>query len=106
MELEVLTKEDLHVFKTELFSELYRILSEKPLKKESREWLKSYEVMKMLNLSKGKLQSLRITGKLGFTRIGHCIYYKYEDITALMEENKTKLPPLIGHKGRNRFSLP
>lgn len=106
MELEVLTKGDLLAFKSEFFSELSRLLSDRSAKKESREWLKSYEVMKMLNLSKGKLQSLRITGKLGFTRIGHCIYYKYEDITALMEENKTKLSPLIGHKGRNRFSLP
>lgn len=107
MALEVLTKEDLSTFKNELFSELSRLLAEKqPLKKEQREWLKSYEVMKMLNLSKGKLQSLRISGKLAFTRIGHCIYYKYGDITQLMEENKIKNPVSSGVKGRNRFSLP
>lgn len=107
MALEVLTKEDLNSFKSELFSELSRLIAEKqPLKKEQREWLKSYEVMKMLNLSKGKLQSLRISGKLAFTRIGHCIYYKYGDITQLMEENKIKNPVTSGVKGRNRFSLP
>lgn len=107
MALEILTKEDLHNFKSELFSELTRLITEnKPSKKEQREWLKSYEVMKMLNLSKGKLQSLRISGKLAFTRIGHCIYYKYDDIVLLMEENKIKNPVLTGIKGRNRFSQP
>lgn len=102
MAVNIVTKEDLQDFKADLLRELTEIIQRKPVK-EQREWLKSYEVMKALNISKGTLQVLRSNGTLPFTRVGKCIYFKYEDIQNLLEQNKIS-NQLIG-QGRNRFSL-
>ena len=57
-------------------------------KKEDKpaQWLKSSEVRKLLRISPGTLQNLRINGTLNFKRIGGIIYYKYEDIQNMLEE--------------------
>jgi hypothetical protein len=57
-------------------------------KKEAKpaQWLKSSEVRKLLRISPGTLQNLRINGTLNFKRIGGIIYYKYEDIQNMLEE--------------------
>lgn len=105
MAVEIVTKSDLAEFKNSLIKELSELFgSRKP--KEQREWLKTYEVMALLDISKSTLHQLRINGTLAYTRIGHCVYYKYNDIRELMEKNKTQNPPLRNIKGRNRFSLP
>ncbi len=86
MSVEILTKEDLSQFKAELLTEIHKII--KPGKFEAqKEWLKSYEVRKMLNISPGTLQTLRINGTLQFTKIGGSLYYKYADIISLLEGN-------------------
>lgn len=102
MAVNIVTKEDLQDFKTDLLKELTELIQKKP-GKEHREWLKSYEVMKALNISKGTLQVLRSNGTLPFTRVGKCIYFKYDDIQNLLEQNKIQ-HHLIG-QGRNRFSF-
>ncbi len=86
MSVNILTKEDLQQFKTELFEELKNILSghnNKP-----RKWLKSYEVREMLNISPGTLQNMRVQGTISFTKIGGLTFYAYEDIVKLMESKK------------------
>ena len=86
MSLEILTKEDLFQFKAELLTEIHKII--RPGKFEAqKEWLKSYEVRKMLNISPGTLQTLRINGTLQFTKIGGLLYYKHADIISLLEGN-------------------
>ena len=82
MQLEIITKDDLRQFKTELLNDIKDIV--KPQEKAS-EWLKSAEVRKMLNISPGTLQNLRINGTLRYTKIGGMMYYKLEDITRLLE---------------------
>lgn len=105
MAVEIVTKQDLAEFKTALIKELSDIFgSRKP--KEQKEWLKTYEVMALVDISKSKLHELRISGALSYTRIGHCIYYQYSDLRSLMEKNKTQYPLKQNNKGRNRFSLP
>jgi hypothetical protein len=52
---------------------------------QSKQWLKSIEVRKLLKISPGTLQNLRINGTLRFTRIGSLLYYKQEDINKLLE---------------------
>lgn len=86
MSLQILTKEDLHQFKTDLFSELKNILSGHSNK--PRKWLKSYEVREMLNISPGTLQNMRVNGTISFTKIGGLTFYAYEDIITLMESKK------------------
>ena len=86
MAIEVLTKEDLNQFKTELFAEISQLLSATPQNKQK--WLKSKEVLELLTISPGTLQNLRINGTLTFTKIGGTIYYDQEDINKLLERNK------------------
>ena len=83
MNVELITKEDLKLFKTELLTEIRQLI--KPRKDQSKQWLKSAEVRKVLNISPGTLQNLRINGTLRFTKIGGMMYYKLEDITKLLE---------------------
>ncbi|ALL06223.1 transcriptional regulator [Pedobacter sp. PACM 27299] len=83
--LELLTKEDLEMFKLELFAELRRPGQKLHKQSEQKEWLKSYEVRKLLSISPGTLQSLRNTGTLKFNKIGGLMYYKYEDVATLVE---------------------
>ena len=52
---------------------------------EPKEWLKSYEVRKLLGISEGTLQNLRLNGTLPYTQIGGLMYYRYEEIRKLME---------------------
>ena len=91
--IEFITKEDLNQFKQELFSELRRPGQKLHKTSEQKEWLKSYEVRKLLSISPGTLQSLRDNGTLKFTKIGGLMYYRYDDIAALVEgKNKGGRP--------------
>ena len=83
MNVEMITKEDLKEFKNELLNELKQLI--KSGEGQSKNWLKSNEVRKLLKISPGTLQNLRINGTLSFTRIGSIIYYKMEDINMLLE---------------------
>lgn len=92
MAVDILTKEDLISFKAELLEELRSLINSKPSKPNQKEWLKSYEVRKLLGISPGKLQNMRLNGTLAFTQIGGLMFYRYDDIVKLMEENKRKRP--------------
>ena len=85
MNVELITREDLREFKNELLIELKQIMQ--PGQGQSKKWLKSSEVRKMLNISPGTLQNLRINGTLRFTRIGSIMYYKLEDLNKVLEGN-------------------
>ena len=85
MNVELITREDLKNLKTELLSEIRQLI--KPGETENRKWLKSADVRKLLNISPGTLQNLRINGTLRYAKIGGMMYYKMEDITTLLEGN-------------------
>jgi DNA-directed RNA polymerase subunit F len=85
MNVELITREDLREFKNELLNELKQIMQ--PGQGQSKKWLKSSEVRKMLNISPGTLQNLRINGTLRFTKMGSIMYYKLEDINKILEGN-------------------
>jgi hypothetical protein len=91
MAVELITKEDLNNFKSEVINEIKQILKGKG-NQNQKEWLKSYEVKKMLGISSGKLQNMRINGTIEFTQIGGLMFYKYDDIVKLMETNKVRNP--------------
>ena len=55
---------------------------------KKKKWLKSNEVRKLLNISPGTLQNLRINGTLSYTKIGGIIYYAYSDLMKVLEQNK------------------
>lgn len=81
---EILTREDLQNFKNELLQEMKALLQPQ-LQGGSKQWLKSVDVRRMLNISPGTLQNLRINGTLRFSKIGGMMYYKAEDIAKLLE---------------------
>jgi Helix-turn-helix domain len=81
--IEMITREDLKQFKSELLDEIRQIM--KPGQGQARQWLKSVDVRKMLNISPGTLQNLRINGTLRYTKIGGMMYYKLEDIHKVLE---------------------
>lgn len=82
MNIEVITKEDLKEFKSELLAEIKQLMQ--PGVGQSKQWLKSNEVRKLLNISPGTLQNLRINGTLRHTKVGGIMYYKTSDIDKLM----------------------
>lgn len=86
MQIELLTKEDLKEFKHELLDDLLKILT-KDIDKPKR-WLRTGEVRKLLDVSPGTLQNLRVNGTLKYSKIGTIIYYDSSDIEKLLREKK------------------
>ena len=91
MAIEVITREDLNEFRTLLLSDLNQILNSKS--KQQKQWLKSTEVRKMLNISPGTLQNLRVNGVLSYTKVGGIIFYAYTDLEKVLETNKVEATP-------------
>jgi hypothetical protein len=90
MAAQIITTEDLYIFKQELLQELKDIIVNLPT--QQKKWLKSPEVRKMLGISPGTLQNLRINGTLPYTKVGGVVYYAYDDIVKVIERNqKNKL---------------
>lgn len=88
MAANIVTLEDLKAFKDELLEEIKNLLShDRPA--TTRKWLKSHEVRRLLTISPGTLQNLRVNGTLPFTKIGGVIFYDYEDIRKMLQDNKT-----------------
>lgn len=84
MAVEIITKEDLKAFRNELLNDLKQQLSPH-VPAKPKQWLKSNEIRRLLKISPGTLQNLRINGTLRFTKIGGIIYYSYDDIETLLE---------------------
>jgi len=83
MTLEIVTKEDLISFRQQLLEDLKALLPTNAT--PNKQWLKSSEVRRLLNISAGTLQTLRISGRLSYTKLGGIIYYNYDDIQAVLE---------------------
>ena len=88
MAIEILTKEDLNDFGKRLLEDIRKIITGK--NEQYKKWLKSSEVRKLLNISAGTLQNLRINGTLTYTKVGSIIYYSNLDIEKLLEINKVQ----------------
>ena len=87
MPTEVLTKEDLEVFRIQLLHDIKDIVSGviKPVTPKP-EGYKTTDVRKMLGCSVNKLVSLRVSRKLRTKKIGGTVYYNRDDIRQLLEE--------------------
>jgi len=86
MNIDIITKDDLEKFKFDLLNEIKVLLKHSGTTNHiAKEWLKSNEVRKLLGISPGTLQNLRVNGTLPFTKIGSIIYYRYDDIRKLMQ---------------------
>lgn len=86
MAIAIITQEDLHQFKIELLESIENLLQGK--KTEEKLWLRTSEVRKLLNISSGTLQNLRINGTLSYSKIGGVLFYNYKDIEKLLTDFK------------------
>lgn len=91
MELPIVTSEDLKNLKEELLQEIKNLLSQN-MGAPARKWLKSNEVRRLLTLSPGTLQNLRVNGTLPFSKINGVIFYDYDDILKMLNENRSNAP--------------
>lgn len=84
MAIEVVTKDDLQLFRMQLLNDIRKLLA--PTEgKLVKPWLKNSEVKKLLGISSNTVQRLRISGKLRSTKVGGVHYYRYEDIEKLLD---------------------
>ncbi|MDF2190553.1 helix-turn-helix domain-containing protein [Paraflavitalea sp. CAU 1676] len=81
------TAEDLQEFKKELLVSIKALIASMP-DQPSKRWLKTYEVMEILNLSAGTLQTLRNNGIIPFSKIGGILYYDADEINKVIEQQK------------------
>lgn len=85
--MEIVTSEDLRMFKQELFAELRKLISEAVgTMPEPVEGYKTKHVREILGCSTNKLVSLRITRKIRVKKVGGTLYYNKEDVRKLMEQ--------------------
>lgn len=79
------------VTKLDILNELNLLVTELQKKNSdthSKKWLKSTEVRKLLRISAGTLQNLRVNGTLSYTKVGGIIFYSYDEIQKVLEENQ------------------
>lgn len=87
MPVEILTKEDLELFRVRILSDIKNIIhNHRQIVPDKPEGYKTSDVRKMLGCSVNKLVSLRIKRKLRTKKIGGTVYYNKEDIKTLLEE--------------------
>ncbi|MDV7188473.1 helix-turn-helix domain-containing protein [Lutibacter sp. TH_r2] len=86
MPTQIITTDDLREFKIELLEEIKKLLV-KTTSTGVKKYLKSNEIMELLKISPGTLQTLRINGTLPYTKIGGIIFYDSEEIEKVMKEN-------------------
>lgn len=89
MPTSIITTDDLREFKMELLDDIKKLLSKQTTGKLKR-YLKSSEVMDLLQVSPGTLQNLRINGTLPYTKVGGIIYYDAEEIQNIMIANRVQ----------------
>ena len=84
MATEIITTEDLKAFGVQLLQDFKSLLNDyndTPRKK----WLKSYEVMTILNITKNTLKTYRTNGILYAKKIGGIYYYAHQEIQELLQ---------------------
>jgi hypothetical protein len=88
---QLLTIGDLIEFKQDLLAEIRKMFSQPATGiPQPKQWLKSKEVRGLLQISGGKLMTMRVNGTLPYTRIGGVIYYEFKDIEQMLENLKFK----------------
>ncbi|MCM4157609.1 helix-turn-helix domain-containing protein [Gramella sp. AN32] len=89
MPTSIITTDDLREFKLELLEDIKSLLS-KQSSGTLKRYLKSGEVMDLLQISPGTLQNLRINGTLPYNKVGGIIYYDIQEIHRVMDENRVQ----------------
>jgi hypothetical protein len=87
MSVEIVTKEDLEVFRKKLLADFKELIDYNNQRyEEPIEGFKTSHVRKILGCSVNKLVSLRISRNLRTKKIGGTVYYNKDDVRRLLEE--------------------
>ena len=89
MPTSIITTDDLREFKMELLEDIKKLLV-KQASGTLKRYLKSPEIIELLQISPGTLQNLRINGTLPYTKVGGIIYYDAEEIQNMMATNRVQ----------------
>lgn len=87
MPTSIITTDDLREFKMELIEDIKTLLAAQS-NMRLKKYLKSSEIMELLQISPGTLQTLRDNGTLPFIKVGGIIFYESEEIQKIMESNR------------------
>lgn len=82
MSVEIVTKEDLQEFRQQLMNDIKEYL--KLIHPPQKRWLKTQEVLELLDMSEPTLQMLRQKGTIPFKKIGGVCYYRFKDLEKLL----------------------
>ena len=91
MARENITLQDLQTFKVEILNELEACFVKNI--QPQKEILRSAEVRKLLGISPGTLQNLRISGTLKYSKVQGLLFYKTSDIQELLKQNESTPTP-------------
>lgn len=86
MIVNMVTKEDLEDFRIKLLDEIKQVLNLKDEKSYPKS-IKTKEVLRILQISPGTLQKLRITGELSYKKVGGNYYYNYKEVKQLLPKD-------------------
>lgn len=87
MGIDIVTKEDLLIFRKSLITEIRDVLMD-VMKQipDSPEGYKTKHVRAILGCSVNKVVSLRVTRKIRVKKVGGTLYYNKEDVNRLVRE--------------------
>lgn len=94
---QLVTKEDLQVFKKDLLRSIQQLSQNT---KQPTSWIKTKQAKVLLECSTGTLLTLRSNGTLSYSRIGGTIYYNIDDINQLLtnRRNQAQIKSLYAKK--------
>src|SRR5687767_11404394 len=84
---QLLTIGDLEDFREKMLTEIRDLIKESNGQPQ-KQWLRSSEVRKMLGISPGTLQNLRVNRTLSYSKVGGIVFYKYDEIIKLLENSQ------------------
>ncbi len=85
MATQIITLDDLDDFRIKLLEDVKLLLNSR-LEPDKNKWLKSVEVMKMLNITKNTLHKYRENGVLYAKKVGGIYLYGYQEIQDLLKQ--------------------
>lgn len=90
---DMVTKEDLRQFGLELLGNIGNLITQTKEGNSDvteQEWIKSKQVRKLMNMSPGSVQNLRVTEKVRFKKIVGSYYYNKADLLKLFTDERSK----------------
>ena len=90
---DMVTKEDLRQFGLELLGNIGNLITQTKEGNSDvteQEWIKSKQVRKLMNMSPGSVQNLRVTENVRYKKIVGSYYYNKADLLKLFTDERNK----------------